>query len=75
MNNDFEAKMQYEGRYQDLLKEAQGGWQLQAAWPDSEFRQPRIVRLKRVLPLIWALAAAAFVALVAAAAMAALKIA
>jgi hypothetical protein len=58
-----------------LLKEAQGGWQLQAAWPDNAFRQPRSTGQKRVLPLIWALAAAVFVALVAAAAMSALKFA
>jgi hypothetical protein len=31
MTNDYEGKLRYEARFQELMKEAEGGWQLQAA--------------------------------------------
>jgi hypothetical protein len=74
MTNDYEGKLRYEARYQDLMKEAQGGWLLKAARPEIDARPARFGKLKRVIPLVWALVAAAIVLLLIAVSAAALRI-
>jgi len=64
MTNDYEGKLRYEARYQELAKEAQGGWLLKAAQAPDDARPAGLEKLKRVLPLVWALVAAAIVVLV-----------
>ena len=71
MSNDYEGKLLYEARYQELLKEAQGGWLLKAARPASKAHPPRSASLKLMLTLIWAVMAALFIALIVAATVAA----
>ena len=65
MTSDYEGKLRYEARHHELMQEAQGGWLLRAARPADEARPDRLGKLKRVLPLVWALVAAAIVILMA----------
>jgi len=72
MTNDYEGKLRYEARYQDLMKEAQGGWLLKAARPMNDTPSARRGMLKRAMPLVWALVAAVIVVLVVAVTVAAM---
>jgi len=72
MTNDYEAKLRYEARHQEFMKEAQGGWLLKAAPPPNDTPSARGGMLKRAMPLVWALVAIAIVLLAVAVIVAAL---
>ena len=63
MTNDYEGKLRYEARYNELMKEAQGGWLLKAAQQEADARPATGGMLKRAMPLVWALVAIAIVLL------------
>ncbi len=72
MTSDYEGKLRYEARYQELRQEAQSGWLLKAAPPDTKGRSSSPAGPQRIAPLAWALVAASIVILVVVVAVAAL---
>jgi hypothetical protein len=63
MTNDYEGKLRCEARFQELMTEAEGGWQLRTARPVNA---PKPGGLRRALPLLWAVMAIVVIVLLAA---------
>jgi ferric-dicitrate binding protein FerR (iron transport regulator) len=62
--NDYTGRLLHDAHYEDLLKEARGGWQLKAARQPGESRQSRSPKRRLATRFAWALMAALLAALV-----------
>ena len=56
--NDTTGKLLHNAHYDDLLKEARGGWLLKAARQPGESRSSRSANRRLVMKLAWAVMAA-----------------
>jgi hypothetical protein len=62
--NDYTGKLLHQARHDDLLKEARGGWLLEAARQPGESRSSRSVNRRLATKLAWAVLAALLAMLV-----------
>jgi len=56
--NDYTGKLLHNAHYDDLLKEARGGWLLKAARQPGQSRLTRTANRQMVMKLVWAVLAA-----------------
>jgi hypothetical protein len=56
--NDYTGKLLHNAHYDDLLKEARGGWLLKAARQPGQPRPARIANRRLAMKLVWAVMAA-----------------
>jgi len=56
--NDYTGKLLHNAHYDDLLKEARGGWLLKAARQPGQPRPSRSTNRRLVMKLVWAVLAA-----------------
>ena len=56
--NDYTGKLLHDAHFDDLLKEARGGWRLKAARQPGESRSSRSATRRLVMKLAWVVMAA-----------------